>query len=339
MKVIKCKSCGKPIHFGSCFDNACIFCGVTNTTSEDSSSETHISRLSKKGEGHLRNREFTKALSVYDEAVYLYPNVSSLYWGRLLAKHSCSSDIELIQKGIDLRNAPDYRVALHLASEEEAQCYTTIKTIRDSVATELVSELQKLEYKSLLATGVIEKQPEYAKRIAELRERLTLQIGKLDENERDIRNTATDCNSLVESEKTRLSQFVLKAERIKTEIASKSEVTKVAFDDYVKSLEQYKTLCQAEADLIKSKSNVPAFSRIKSYQKTQGDLERDINATIDEIKRVSSDQSRLLTSITQIKDKHKIARTDLEKGSFIRAIALVGKDSFTRIVTKYIRVS
>ena len=339
MITAKCQSCGKYVHTGLIVGKKCMYCMSEVKQVETSYENSHMNKMLMTAESYLKEKRFTKALAVFDEAICLYPKYSVLYWGRLLAKNSCSSDVELIQKGIVLIDSPDYRVALHLASDKEKECYATINSVRDLIAEEITSKINFLERENLLSTNVIEKQKDYKKRIEELRETLETQISALDENERDIRNATADCNSFVEAEQTRLNQFVARAEKIRNEFASKTEVTTEDMNRYIQEISYYKTLCQTEANLIQSKSNIPSFSVIRDLQKVQKDLERKIDATIEELNKVTKEQNRLLTFIEQIHDKHKVARTDVEKGSFIRAISLIGKDVFNHITSKYIRFS
>lgn len=339
MDTIKCKSCGEHIHIGSNFGNLCIFCGSPNESpiSVDSL-ETHIERLSAQGENCLQNKQFSEATLLYDNAIELYPHVSKLYWGRLLSQYSCCNDIELLKKGVNIGNEPDYAVAFHFASEAEQCCYQKIKNVRELISGDMLSLMSSLELKEKFDTDIVNKQRASENAISELREQLKEHIAKLDEIERKIRDLAIDSNAMLESEKKHIDNFVAKIEAVKSEVQSKSEVTSEGHSSYVATLSKYQNLCNAELNIILSKTNIPAFAEMKKKRTEQSKVEQEINQTIQQINQVCTNLQNLRASISQIQNKYKLARTDMDKGSYSRAVSLISDDVFLTLMQKYVRV-
>lgn len=339
MNTIKCKSCGEHIHIGSNFGNLCIFCGSANEvpTSADSQG-THIERLSTQGEIYLQNKQFSEATILYDNAIELYPNVSQFYWGRLLSQNSCRNDIELLKKGVSIGNEPDYFVAFHFGTADEQRCYQKVKDVRELISSDMVSLMSSLELKEKFDTDIVNKQRNSENAIAELREQLKEQIARLDEIERKIRDLAIDSNAMLESEKKHLDHFVAQIEAVKSEVQSKSEVSSEGYSSYVATLKRYQNLCNAELSIIQSKANIPAFAEMKKARTEQSKVEQEINQTIQKINQVCTNLQNLSTSVSQIHNKYKLARTDMNKGSYRRAVSLISDGAFSALMQKYIRV-
>lgn len=340
MITIKCKSCGEHIHIGSNFGNLCIFCGSPNEvpTSTDSQ-ETHIERLSTQGENYLQNKKFLEATILYDNAIELYPNVSKFYWGRLLSQNSCCNDIELLKKGVNVANEPDYSVAFHFGSETEQRCYQKVKDVRELISGDMVSLMSSLELKEKFDTDIVNKQRNSENAMAELREQLKEQIARLDDIERKIIDFAIDSNAMLESEKKHIDYFVAQIEAVKSEVQPKSEVTSEGYDSYMATLKKYKNLCNAEWSIIQSKANIRASAEMKTKQTEQSKIEQEIDHTIQQINQVCASLQNINISVSQIHNKYKLARTDMDKGSFSRAVSLISDGAFTALMQKYIRLA
>ncbi len=336
MLTVKCNHCGKDIHIGFGKVSTCMYCG-SNVESPMATEKDYYSELVEKCEGKLANRDYSEAIAEYDRIINLYPNKSRLYWGRLLARKSVIDDISLILKGVSISEDSDFVLALHFADEREANCLSAMVKVRESIASELLMLLNKKEKEDILATGIENKQKSFEVKINTLRDDLRKAILKLEEVEKNIRNALVDGNVLIDSEKERIDEYVSKIEKIKNEIQPKTEVTLEKMTSCKDDSSRYLAVCTKEWQAINSKSNGDAFSKFKNAQEEQKKAESEINAILRQISQVKDELDHIVITVTAIKNKYKLAKTDISNGSFARAKQIIGENNFSSLVQQYVK--
>ena len=338
MITLKCSNCGKEIHTGFGYQSACLYCSspVDIKITRD---DNYYSSLVEKCESKLSNREFTDAIAEYDRVINLFPNKSRLYWGRLLARKSVTDDLSLILKGVSIADDSDFVLALHFADEIEANCLSSMVKTRNGIANELLLLLNKKEKEDTLVIGIETKQKSLEAKINALRDELRSAIKKLDEAEKKIRNALVDGNVLIESEKKRLNEYVAKIEKIKNEIQSKTEVTLEKMNSCKDDSSRFLAVCNKEWQTISAKSNGDAFVKFKNAQEEQRKCESEVNAIMRQIAQVKDELDHIVITVTAIKNKYKLAKSDIADGSFARAKQIIGENKFTSLAQNYLKAA
>lgn len=338
MLTVKCDRCGKNIHIGFGYQTSCMYCGspVKNSTIAENN---YYSNLVEKCENKLSNRDFFGAIAEFDRIINLYPDKSRLYWGRMLARNSVTDDLSLILKGVSLAEDSDFVLALHFADEAESNCLYAMTKTRESIVNDLLVLLNRKEKEDILATGVETKQKSLEVRINALRDELRGAILKLDEAEKKIRNALVDGNVLIDSEKKRINEYVSKIEKIKNEIQSKTEVTLEKMTSCKDDSSRFLAVCTKEWQTISAKSNGEAFAKFKNAQEEQKKSESEIYAIMRQIDQVKDELNHIVITVTTIKNKYKLAKSDIEKGSFARAKQIIGENNFSSLVQSYLKAA
>lgn len=338
MLTIKCDRCGKEIHTGFGYQTSCMYCG-SPVNKTNTAENNYYSNQAAKCESKLSNRDFSGAIAEYDRVMNLFPDKSRLYWGRMLARNSVTDDFQLILKGVSIAEDSDFVLAQHFADEAESNCLLTMTKTRESIVNDLLVILNRKEKEDILATGIETKQSSLEVRINALRDELRGAILKLDEAEKKIRNALVDGNVLIDSEKKRINEYVSKIEKIKNEIQSKTEVTLEKMTSCKEDSSRFLAVCNKEWQTINSKSNGEAFARFKNAQGEQKNCESEIYAIMRRIDQVKDELEHIVITVTAIKNKYKLAKSDIEKGTFARAKQIIGENSFTSLIQRYLKAA
>lgn len=336
MLTVKCSHCEKEIHIGFGETSYCMYCGsiVDKTISVE---KNYYSELVGKCERKLADSDYSGAIAEYDSVINLYPNKSRLYWGRLLARKSVNDDLSLMIKGVSISEDSDFVLALHFADESEAKCLSFMAKTRESIANALLTLLDKKEKESILETGIENQQKAFEVKINALRNDLRNAILKLDEAEKKIRNALVDGNVLIDSEKKRIDEYVSKIERIKNEIQRKSEVTLEEMTSCKEDSSRFLAVCNREWQTINSRNNGDVFVKLKNAQEEQKKSESEINAIFRQISQVKDELEHIVITVTAIKNKYKLAKSDIANGSFERSRQIIGENNFSNFVQQYLK--
>lgn len=334
--ITKCKVCGEMVHTGNNYHESCIYCNSLCQV-EFQNSESHVDGLRVKGEMYLKANNYVEALKIFDKAIDIHPNVAELYWGRMLARNLCSNDLQLLRKGVNLYNDPDYVVAVHLAEQDEKECYKKIGSIYKSLVTVLNDKLNQLEIQEKKATNIADKQKQADKKILEFRDCLFKSISKLDAVEKKLRDIAVDCNVVLDSEKTRIGVWVGEVEVARNEVRQKKEVTLEAYNSYQNLIKKHLDLCNNELSLMQNKSNISFMTEYSKLKSEQLQAEQEVNSIIDKINKINDELAGMINSISRITKKYDVARNEVSDRDFSKAVSIMGENVFSSILQNYIK--
>ena len=338
MLTVKCDCCGKNIHIGLGYQSSCMYCGspVNNSVIAENN---YYSKLAIKCENKLSNRDFSNAIVDYDEAIYLFPDKSRLYWGRMLAHNLVTDDLSLILNGVSLAEDSDYVLTLHFADDSESDCLHTLAQTRDSIAKDLLVLLNKKEKEAILATGIEAKQKSLEERINALRDELRDSIQKMDEAEKTVRNAVVDGNVLIKSEKKRINEYVSRIERIINEVKTKAEVSLEEKISYKEESDRLLSACNNEWQTISSNSNGEAFVKYMNAQEERRKRESEIDAIMRQFNQVKDELDHIVQTVSETKLMYKYAKSHIEEGSFASAKLIIGENNFTSVVQNYLKAA
>lgn len=339
MITIKCPHCKKNIHVNSFSQSSCMYCGSI-INQERKNDNNHLNMLINKCDKKLVAEEYTDAILLYDEAIDLYPNQSCLYWGRLLAKNFVVDDYALITKGVSLRKDSDYLLALYYANDEEKECINTLYNTSNQISKAIFPILIKNEKK--LEHFFIEKQREYENEMNNLKKELKKQVLNLEEAERKMRNSIVDINVIVNSKKYGINEFINKIENMRIDIESKSEVNLEVLKLYKEQSNKYLEACKNEWKFISEINDSTAFKEYENAKNEQKQYEKEINNlliqlnVLKEITKDFIDTVILIDSV--VLNKCRVAKHELQNGSFVKAIECISENEFLEIINCYMHL-
>lgn len=111
MNICVCSSCSKKILVSKVLDNKCYACG-TRCNVDIENSGTYLEGVIEECEKELFAQKYSRAMELYDKYIELFPNISTLYWGRFMASNSSCNVEQLLKQGIPFEESSDYQVAI-----------------------------------------------------------------------------------------------------------------------------------------------------------------------------------------------------------------------------------
>lgn len=323
MNVCICGGCSKKILVSKGYDSKCFVCGNINRIEEDDN-ETYIEMVIKECEKELLSQNYGKAMVLYDKYIELFPNISTLYWGRFMAANSCCTMEQLLKRGVSFKDNPDFQVACHFATDDEKECYEYLAQKRSEIAKRLISELEEMKKVSIKNTGIVELQRETLMELNALREELSVNVSSLDYSEKNLRDKTTDCTAQINSGKKIVDASVAKIEKCKSLISGKSECEDDEFYKLNVEMQRSSAVCDSIWGKLSHLNTTGLFLERDDCRDKQETMEKSVVKTISSIENVDARMGKLLTEVTQIIKKYKSAITAARKSSFSEAASLLG---------------
>lgn len=333
MMVCKCNSCGNYIHIESGNEAKCIYCN-SPIEIEVISDDTYMEMRIRECEKELGN---IKALEMYDECIEKFPNVSRLYWGRLLARHSCKVDRQLLSHGVNFKEDPDYRLVCHFATDEERSCYEKLAYCRDWMLSVILSELALSETNQIRQTGIENTQIETASEIEALRADLDQKMAELDFIERQIRDLHTDCMVNVISNRKAIDYTVDGIDKYKTQINSQKEIENDEYKKLSVELEKLMYICGKANTDIKNTQHSDSYKSLQQLQQDQVVAQRNVDDVISQIEEVDERMRNIISKVVVIKDKHKKASDMARNIGFADASSLLSSEKMNAILVQALK--
>lgn len=335
MSIIKCCSCQKVIHIGENFGTSCIFCGAANNYSTNSSLRGKIQEYIRKIKELIKASKFRDAMEVCNDYIEIYPNIAELYWLRLLAHYNCKNDVELIQKGVNIKNDIDFTCCMHFADSLEKECLEQLWTIREAIISDINQALITTERKEKIKTGISDIKKNTESELNQLRKDLREQVVELDSAEKELRDAFFDCSVMISSRKQRFNEFLGKAEQSKKQIDSKNEMTESEKATFEIALGKYIAATATEFGELMSEED-PCFDRYKQAKAKQGRIEKKIQEINTKISHIFDEQNDVINLVNIISAKYADAKVQMDLGNLSSVATLIGRSTLTDIIKKHI---
>lgn len=336
MNVCVCSGCSKKILVAKGYDNRCFMCG-TRQKIDSEDNETYLELVIKDCERELFSQNYSRAIELYDKYIELFPNISTLYWGRFMAVNSCCNTEQLLKNGVSFEDNPDFRVACHFASDDERECYEFLSRMRNEIAKRLISELEVMRKSSIKNTGIENLQRETLQELNALREELFSKVGSLDFAEKNLRDKTTDCLAQINSGRNIINSSVAKIEKCKLQIMEKNECEEDEFHRLIIEMQSSAAVCDSAWEKISHLNATSLFLDRDDCKDRQKTMEQSVTKVINDIRSVDEKMEKLLAEVTQIIKIYKSAISLAGKKSFSEAATLLGS-KVDDIISGIIRV-
>ena len=310
MGIVQCKKCGRLIHSAS----RCYHCGGTEMVRLGNEPIVHEKIAGGYGriEQLLQQRKYSEVLSAIDKVVEWMPTNPEVYWTKLLAKHECSSDAELICSGINISEDSEYQNALLFANSDENKIYTDVSSKVETLCRILNAYLNKTTKQKKQSTGVHSIQQEMRNQIPTRQQRLIKIWFRISSIEQEMLSLDKDCQLITHEYYTSIKEARKSAMASKDHIYRLEECTEDEFLEQQIGLDaKLQSAIQAKNEIQEIKENHPWVKRfgelcserdryVKMLQSELRDL-RNYEATIKEVvasyKKVEAEHLRLSRAI------------------------------------------
>ena len=330
MKIVKCSRCGKYIHKAS----VCLYCG--NAFGFEEFDETSIHEKAVFECAHIdaliEEKKYSEAIDLSYAIHEWMPNLAEVFWLRLLAKNSCSSDAELIRKGFDVEDA-DLCNALKFSAGREHDAYVELQKTVSEIRQVLLREIPIHENKCKSQTGVLEIGKDFLAEIGQKKERLFSMWSELEKTEHSLSTIEADCCLVAREHQNSLAQAAQTASLLKMEIYRKNGCSSKDLQSYRIKLETALRLSETAKEAIENmKKQHPWVKAFFESVSVRDEQVKSIRAEISSLADYEKTVQKVLNEIDQIDNRHKNALRAAYKYDFSDVAALLGKNEFERVL-------
>lgn len=333
MKIVQCAVCKKYMHNS----NKCLYCGNTAEfhTVEMPNLHERVIWEYRKVESLIENKKFDEAFALSHTITEWAPQFSGIFWLRLLAKKKCAIDSELILKGFDCDNDPDFYNALRFSTNAEHNAYLSVQDAVHAVKNALKSEVLKHGRECKIETNILEFKKKMKCEMDTRKEKLYSLYSELREEEYNLYVLEKDCRLVAKEYVDSLRQAVLDSSNIKTETYNLAECSTENYHQYqVRMASVFQQSERAKNTMDKMKKEQPWVRDFEALSKKRDETVSKIEKEISSLKAYGQTLERLLDDIDRIEKRHCVAVKAVEQYDFLDAVNLLGEDCCNNVLHK-----
>lgn len=331
MKIVKCTKCKKYVHkTGKCFH-----CGNTVEFDEVEMPDIHENAAVEysKVESLVESRKYAEALTLAHTAIEWMPNLAGIFWLRLLAKYKCSNATELIQKGFNCEEDPDFCNALTFSTGAERSAYQDVQSMVKAAQKALKAEVLNNEYHCKMKTNILQIKKAMTDEVDSRKKKLFTLWAELEKTEHSMYTLEKDCILLSKEYTDALDKAALAASSVKVETYRLEECTAESLHKYQVRIDNVLQQSEQAKDAVESiKKQHPWVNSFNSLVKKRDQQVRQIANEISSLKAYEAMVQQTLDEVEQIEQRHRIAIRALETFNFLDAANLLGKDKYNTVL-------
>lgn len=330
MRIMTCSQCGRSVHEAK----KCFHCGSEGLYLVDFDSSVPADAASAYGKIHekLEKRSFSEVMSLSQGLRKWMSSSAEVYWMRLLAKHECATDLELIVRGVDLDEDEDYCNATKYASPEEYRVYLDVQEKMDRVRMELGSALRKHYAAKMRELDPAKKLEALDEEVGKQEEGLMKQWAALVEAEQDIRKLEMDAR-LASAEVKQTLQQALKLSREAAEEARKDDKCSesVRQSRLISATTALQMSEEAAAAAKAMRENHPWLAQMQTLQEKRDALAEAIEQDRARLKECNDQGRLLLNKLRTLELQREDALQSVRKDSFVKARQIL-EDAWAQVL-------
>lgn len=331
MKIVKCTKCKKYIHkTGKCFH-----CGNTMGFDEIEMPVIHENAAVEysRVESLIESKKYAEALTLSHTVIEWMPNLAGIFWLRLLAKNKCSNTAELIQKGFNCEEDPDFCNALTFSTDVERSVYQDVRSMVMAAQKALKAEIWNHEYQYKMKTNILQIKKTMKGEVDARKRQLFALWAELEETEQSMYTLEKDCILLSKEHSDALDKAAQAASSIKTETYRLEECTAENLHKYQVRIGNILQQSEQAKDALESmKKQHPWIKSFNDLVKKRDEQVRQITNEISSLKIYEATVQQTLDEIDQIEQRHRTAIHAVETFDFLDAANLLGKDTYNTVL-------
>lgn len=180
----------------------------------------------------LQSKRFSDTLRFSDDVIEWMPTNAEIYWVRLLAKHQCTSDAELILHGVNLGTDPNFFCAVKYAKQIELPIYKDVQLRIEKLANALEEKVIEYIGCQIDQLNLNSVKQQFRDRVTSDREKLFAEWQSLFDLEWQMMEIDMDCRIVSREHIETLKLATQRAQAIKNEAAKLTECSEQSFEEY-----------------------------------------------------------------------------------------------------------
>ena len=223
MKIVKCNKCGSYLYKS----DKCYHCG--NSLGDDSISQKpvhdNISDEYFRLEEFFKQKKYEDALEISYQITEWDPTLAEAYWVRVLAKNRCTSELDIICKGISFEEDADFYNALSFSNGIERTIYENVKKYIETMKEALQGAVTEKKYSDIKKTEILQLQNEIANEIVNRKRAIFSFWTALQKTEQALFSREADFRLLTKEYQVALNSSTNAVSSIKKEADRASQCT------------------------------------------------------------------------------------------------------------------
>ena len=324
MMIVKCDRCGELIHK----TEKCLFCGNTDGfTAVYSNAKVHenVAEEYKKLPGLVEQGNFKGALALSDVILTWMPFCSDVFWLRLLAANQCSTDGDLIRKGVSCEDSADYYNALRFACDAEKKVYQGVRAKTEALQKVLLRHITEHEYEEKAKTPILALQTEFPREVDSRKQNMMQLWDELKQNEVQMLRIEKDCQLLINEHTKTLKSVKQDAATIRN---AASEVVECSLEDLHNFQSNFGKLLhlsdQAKHEIDTMRVQHPWVKNFDSLVKHRDELAARIGEELKALKACENKAKKTVDMIDAIEQQHAEHRELVDQWVFSDVAQLIG---------------
>lgn len=330
MKIIRCSQCGKYIHQA----NRCFHCGNNVGFDEVKMPSLHENIVVEysRVESLIQNKKFSEAISLSYVVIEWAPNLSGIFWLRLLAKNKCTSAAELIVKGFSCEDDADFSNALIYSTGAEHSAYIDIQNMIISARDMLKDEILNHEHRCKMETNILNIKKNMQREMDIRKQTLFSLWIDLEKTEQALYALEIDCRLLSKEHRDALDKAVQAASTMKAETYRLKECSAENLYKYQVRIEHILQQSEKAKDaVLTTKEQHPWVKSFAELVSKRDEQVRLIGAELSSLRSYEATVQQTLSEIEKIEKRHREVIHEVEEYNFQNAATLLGNDCFNQL--------
>lgn len=330
MKIVKCVKCGKYMHQSG----KCCYCGNLQefeTVSEPAIHE-NVAAEYRQVQELIEHRQFSEAKALSYTLTEWMAKTPDVFWLRLLAKHECASDMELVKKGFDCKNDTDMQNALKFSKGAEHTFYLEIQNLIEAARTAFQNKIMERELECKAETGILQYGKEMQEALNKGKEKLFELWQKLDETEQALYCLELDCAMKAEEYKNLIIQADRDASKMLRKVSEMEECQEEDFYRYKVKLGSILWCLEHGKAALEEMESQDSWGN--DFLKLKETWDRQLQKFEKEFSDFKTNKKKLrnkLGEIAGIENRHRKVCHAVEAYHFGAAEELLGRESFHKV--------
>lgn len=333
MMIVTCHKCGKKIHRA----DKCPYCGNSiefEIVNERINVHENVSMEYSKLDTLLDSGEFVQLIEKSQKVLQWMPTCSAVFWMRLLAKNSCKTDAELIQKGINCDNSADFYNAYRYGTSVEKATYDSVKDLIENVRITFESAIIIHEYEEKAATPIVRYQSQFPLELKAKRKELFDLWTQLEKIEQEMHVIEQECKILLNEHRISLDNSKNEADQIKTQSYKLNECTSEMLNEYIIRLGN--VLNQSESskkEIELMRKQLPWIETFNNKVQEREKINLKIASKLSDLRSYENRIKSTISEIEHIEKRHQWALQVLSDYDFTSIISLLGTKKYEEVLS------
>lgn len=327
MKIVKCQNCGIYLPILS-DDERCYCCGGNNLMAVETK-RPHFNAISwiETSERHIKAGHYEDSMKCANMAIRWDPTLPDIYWLRTLASHKCKTAYDLIIKGVNPLEDPNFANALLFEQDGSITPYHEIQRRVDSIEQELEQSLKKHLHNEFERIRIQESAASFSERLTQSHSSITELLNELQSIESDMLCLEKKADFICSEYRNDLEQATKEADSIRDTLYKSESIGATKVRSYRTAFNTIQTVSSnALNEIMTMQKDHPLVSEFSALTEKRDSVSKKIDKAYDVLSEWERDARQYLDKANKIKATHANAIEMTKSYEFSTAVSILGSE-------------